>query len=272
MQIVNVSNPASLSIVASVATGNSQKGVSVAVNNSGTRAYLVTGYSAGVKDFFVIDTSSKSGTLSPIGAGYSTGGMVPKGVALATGNRAIIVGTGGSSQYVVLSVDNELAPTTCATLAITNGAYDVATVLKSNGYAYSYIVTGDTNAELKMILGGDGGQHSSSGTFVSSAFDAGYATSFNRLSYTAAVPVNTTLQFQVAVANAVSGACTGASYTYLGPDGTTGTYFTTAGPVPVRTSGSYVNPGRCFKYKAYFTSSDPSQTPVLYDATVSYSP
>lgn len=276
MQIIDVSDPVNPSIVANVNLNNSKSGVDVAVNSTGTRAYVVTGYSASKPDFFIIDTSIKSGTLSPIGAGFSTNVMEPKGVAIATGNRAIIVGTGGTKQYQVVNIVNELTPVVCGNgLSVTGGIYGISSVLQSDGYAYSYIVTGDTNAELKIILGGAGGQHSQSGTFESSIFDASQSAAFNRISATINKPSQTDLLLQVAVASAANNSCNNANFTYIGPDGTSGSYFTgtssISSAIPLITIGNYSNPGRCFRYKAFLSTADIMQTPVLYDVSVNYS-
>ncbi len=274
LQIIDVTNAASPSIVASAATGNSQAGVDLSMNSTGTRAYLVTDYAASSQpDFFIIDTSTKSGSRPLIGSGFNTNVMSPKGVSVATGNRAIIVGTGGTKQYQVVNIANESAPTLCASLAITNGAYAIASVLQSDNYAYSYIVTGDANAELKMILGGAGGQFSTSGTFTSNAFDAGATVAYNRLITNFSQPDQTTIQFQVAVAAAVSGSCNGATYYFVGPDANPTTYFTSSGPIPFATNAQgYSNPGQCLKYKASFSTNDITAAPVLYDVSVNYSP
>lgn len=273
LQIINVSNPASPSIVASATTGNSQPGIDVSVNPTGTRAYLVTSYASAIlPDFFIVNTSTKSGTLPLIGAGFNTNVMSPKGVAIATGNRALIVGTGGAQQYQVVNISNEAAPSSCSGLAIAGGAYAVASVLQNDGYAYSYVVTGDTNAELKMILGGAGGQYTSSGTFTSSAINASVSAAFNRIDFTFSQPNQTSIKFQVAVAAAVSGSCNASTYYFVGPDATSSTYYTDSGLIPLTSVQQYINPGQCFKYKAILSTSDLSAAPILYDAVVNYSP
>ncbi len=273
LQVIDVSDPAHPSIVASAALGNSQPGIDVAVNSSGTRAYMVTSY-AGVSspDFFIINTSTKSGSLPKIGTGFNTNGMDPKGIAIATGNRAILVGTGGVKQYQVLNIVNESTPTSCATLAITNGAYAVSSILQNDGYAYSYIVTGDTNAELKIILGGAGGQYTNSGTYTSSIFDPGFNVSFNRLYITTSVPSQTSFGLQVAIADAVANSCTNANYSYVGPDGTSNTFFTQNLAIPNDDDGvGFENPGRCLKYKVFLSTNDYTQSPILDDVSVNYS-
>jgi len=99
-----------------------------------------------------------------VGNGYNTSGMSPTGITAVTGNKAIIVGTGGTNQYQVIRISDETNPILCGALQYSTGINGIAAVLQSNGYAYSYIITGDTDAELKIILGGAGeGNYSSAG-------------------------------------------------------------------------------------------------------------
>ena len=78
------------------------------------------------------------------------------------------------------------------------------------------------------------------------------------------------------MANLVSGACPTSGYTFLGPDSTSNTYFTSASgasvPFPVGSQGSYSNPGQCFRYKVFLSTTDGTSTPVLKDFTINYSP
>jgi len=102
---------------------------------------------------------------------------------------------------------------------------------------------------------------------------------FNRFSATVNQLSQTTIKLQVAAAAAVSGSCTDAVFTYVGPNGSASDYFYPSGnsisaSVPISSSGpgSYINPGRCFRYKVFFTTSDILQSPTLYDFSVNYSP
>lgn len=274
LQIIDVTTPASASIAASLTLG-SQAGVDLSMNSSGTRAYVVTNYSATQQELYIVNTTNKFAPVTITGTGFNTSGMTPKGVSVVTGNRVIIVGTGGTYQYEVVDISTETSPGLCGNghLAISGGAYAVSSVLQqSNGYAYSYIATGDSSKELKVVLGGAGGQFAYNGTFTSKAFDASHSAAFNYFDPVFVEPAGTTLQFRVAVADAVNNSCTNVNYTFVGPDGTTNTYFDNAGPIPYVTTGNYTNPGRCFKYQAYFTTTDYTATPILYDVSVNYSP
>lgn len=123
---------------------------------------------------------------------------------------------------------------------------------------------GDTESNLTVTNSGGGeiqltpGQ--SSGTLTSSTFDAGSNVGFNYLSFSTSIPSGTNIEFQVASNNDNS------TWNYVGPDGTSSTYFTFAGAIPFNTISN-----RYFRYQATFTSSNSSQ-PILNDITLSYSP
>jgi uncharacterized repeat protein (TIGR01451 family) len=104
----------------------------------------------------------------------------------------------------------------------------------------------------------------SSGNLVSSLKDAnpavGLSPSWSTLSWTAATPANTTLQFQVAASGASAG-----PFSFVGPDGTAATFFTTSGASLAQFDGN-----RYLKYKAYLTTTDSTATPTLNDVTVCF--
>ncbi|HEV7473379.1 MAG TPA: carboxypeptidase regulatory-like domain-containing protein [Pyrinomonadaceae bacterium] len=86
-------------------------------------------------------------------------------------------------------------------------------------------------------------------------------TRWNTLSWTATVPANTTLRFQIAGSNNLGG-----PFNFIGPDGTAGTFFTTS----PSTIYNLVNGNRYLKYKAFFTTTDTAVTPTVTDVTVCY--
>lgn len=278
LQIVNISDPANPSIIGQL-TVNGAAGSDVAVNETGTRAYLVTANSVTQNEFFIINTENKSAPTLVSGGTYDTNGMDPKGVGVVTGNRAIIVGTGGTDQYQVLNILYEDNPVICGTLQIPTGVNGLATVLQANGLAYSYIITGDSTSELKVILGGagSGGNYSDTGVFESYVFEAATEAAWNIFTTNSIVPANTTLEFRIAVKNGIAGKCAAVTFDdndFVGPDGTTATTFTsTGGQIPfISTSPNYSNPGQCLKYRAYFSTTDSTQTPVVEDIIFNFSP
>ncbi len=280
LQIIDVSSPTNLRIIGNLSSGLNEKGATdVFVNSSATRAYVATSVSSN-KEFFIIDITNKTNP-SPVASGsYEAGGMDPKGVAVVTGNKAIIAGTGGALQYQVIDISNENSLKVCGPgLVVAGGVNAISSVLQTDGYAYSYIVTGDTHAELKIILGGAGAgsNYVSAGVFESATFDAGKRVAWNTISTTASTPLNTILQFKVALKDAINNSCSGVSFVdndFVGPDGQTSTYFPASGGIlPFSSDGNgYENPGRCMRYRAYLSSLDSTQTPVVYDVSLNYSP
>ena len=270
MQIIDVSNPWSI-FQAGYADVNGQDGKHVFINSTATRAYLVTNASASLPEFFIINTSNKTGSRPTI-SNYDANGMNPKDLAVVTGNKAIIVGS-GAEEYQVIDIVDENLPVRCGGLDLNTDINGIASVLEQDGGAFSYIITGDAESELKIIEGGPGGQYSPNGTFESMIFDPGYATAFNRIDFTFSQPNQTSIQLQAAVADQVLDSCAGADYVYVGPDGTSSSFYATSSAIPLNDDGgSYQNPARCFRYKAYLSSTDPSSSPTLYDVTINYSP
>lgn len=276
MQIVDVSNSANPTVVASAAL-NIGAATDLVVNSTGTRTYLVSAYQVGKPEFSVINTLTKSGALTSIGS-YTTDGMSPKAVTVVPGNKAIIVGTGGSQQYIVIDLTDETHPLHCTShgrsggLAIATGVNGIASVIEADGDTFSYIITGDATAELKIIQGGPGGVYTSNGTFESSTLMATTSAVFNRFVVNGYVLPNTVIQYQVSAAAAVNGSCNGVAFTYVGPDGTGNTKFSTGSAIPLSAGPGYVNPGQCFRYKAFLSTSDTFSEPILTDMTVNYSP
>jgi len=99
------------------------------------------------------------------------------------------------------------------------------------------------------------------GNFTSRAIDVGASNTLSTLNYTATLPTNTTLKFQVAANNDNS------TWSFVGTDGTANTYFTTSGTaIPTGIASS-----QYLKYKAFLTTSEPLITPTLSDVSIGFS-
>lgn len=271
--------------VANAQIANAAKGKDVFVNPSGTRAYLITNqYNLGQNQFFIINTQTKSGNLpAPLGA-FSTynatlsAGMDPKGVTVVTGNKAIVVGSGGQ-QYQVYNLANESVIRYCGGMKLADGISinAISSLYRSDQTAYSYILTSDSSHELQIIQGGNGTAFSFSGTFESQTFTATSDAMFNTFTTTTSVPSSTTLQFQVAIKHAVNNNCSGVTFTnadFVGPNGTSTSYFSSDGGIIPQSNDQigFENPGQCLRYRANLASSDITESPELYDITFNYSP
>lgn len=281
MEILDVSNPQNLVSKSKLdidvgLTELNQRGTDIYVNQTGTRAYLSVTTDNGTRpEFLIIDVTNKS---SPqiIGSGYSTGAMSPKGIEVVTGGRAIIVGMGGE-EYQVIKISTESSPTRCGGLNMDSGINDSASVIEnSDGDAFTYLVTGEASAEFKIIEGGPGGRFSSNGIYESDTFDTTRPTAFNRFFANFEEAANTSMLFQIAVKDAVSGNCSGVSFgdlDFVGPDYPSPSYFENEGAIPLDDNSiGYENPGQCMRFRSYLESQDISQTPTLFDFLVNYSP
>lgn len=229
--------------------------------------------------WFLINYYDKSYT-------YDTHGMDPRGINVPTSNRAIVVGVGGGAtagteQYQVVDISNINNMTYCGGYPIASGVFGISSILDIYSNAYSYIITGESNDQFKIIRGGvGGGGYAASGSFVSGPFYIANPAAFNRFSATIIQPSQTTISLQVAVAPAVSGSCPSDPnlYTFVGPNADPSAYFVPTGseitgPIPFTSADPYYqNPNNCFRYKVFFTTSNPLNTPSFNDITVNYSP
>jgi len=151
----------------------------------------------------------------------------------------------------------------------------MTSVTEANNDSYVYLVANTMEKQLKIIQGGpDTGRYINAGQITSKYFDAGKATAFNSFYANITKVLGTTdIQFQVAVGGDDNANCNTLSYQYVGPDGTVNTKFaTSSAAIPLSGPTGYQNPGRCFSYKAFLTTTDNNQTPILNDFTANYSP
>lgn len=276
MQIVDVSDPSDMQVVGN-ADVDANLGVDVYVNETGTRAYLATGASPSQDELFLINIETKTGSRSEISS-YDTDGMSPNGVTVVPGGRAIIVGDNGV-EYQVVNILDENNIFSCGSVDVDSGVNDVASVIESDDDAYSYIVTGDADSELKIIEGGPGGGYSDTGVYESATYTLDRNVAFNRLFVNFDQPPQTSVSFQVAVEDPSSGDCADATFasSFRGRDSGTGNFsssdfYTEDGIINLVTDGDYNDPGLCFRFRAYLQTMDSAVTPTLYDVIVNHSP
>lgn len=115
-----------------------------------------------------------------------------------------------------------------------------------------------TGVRLKKVTG----RYLLSGELESSTYDTGTAsTDFSTIVWEpSSQHPATVLKLQIASGNSTS------TWTYLGPDGTTGTYYTVSGT----TINSIHDGDRYIRYKAYLSTVDNKHTPVLTSLLVNY--
>ena len=113
-----------------------------------------------------------------------------------------------------------------------------------------------------LTLPGSAGNYASSSTFTSESFDTGTsASSYTTIAWqpTSQNPA-TTLKFQIAINNDDT------TWNFIGPDGTENTYYT----VPGTTISAANNNARYIRYKAFLSTTDSTQTPVLTSININY--
>jgi hypothetical protein len=291
-------------------SGTEEAANSVFATSDGTRAYISS--NGGIdanhdgqpdsKQLYIINTSNKSspaflsgtpGTGPTSGYYYGTGAnaqLYPRrSLTVLNGERAILVGKDGISdsnnaqEYQVVNISTEATPVYCGGINFDQGFNDLTSVSEADGDNFVYMVANTMEKQLKIVEGGpDTGIFVSSGGFESKIFDATNSAVFNNFKATVDQPSETTIKMQVAsAATPSSGLCADAVYNFLGPNGIGGTspsaYFypnssTISGTIPLGVYGTYQNPNRCFRYKAYLDNTNSNKTPTLFDVSVNYSP
>jgi len=106
-------------------------------------------------------------------------------------------------------------------------------------------------------------EHASTGIFISSPYDCGTSSGFHKIKYTADMPFDTSVKFQLKTATKFSEL---SSKDFLGYDGTSESYYTTF--ESNIWNGHYGD--RWLQYKAFLCTNDKSQTPTLKDVTIDY--
>jgi peptidoglycan hydrolase-like protein with peptidoglycan-binding domain len=100
-----------------------------------------------------------------------------------------------------------------------------------------------------------------SGEYISPAIDTTRPHNFSTLQFTIQKPTSTDIKFQL------SSSQNDITWTdFLGPDGTTSTFYTTSGQTinPIHTGHRYI------RYKAFFETTNNTLTPSLNDITINY--
>ena len=287
LQIVNVSNPSSMTVVKSFSVssyqGSSpQPGVKLNVDSSGKYVFLATNYVDSTHpDVFMIDVSTPT---APVVVGsantYQNGvAMNPTGIIPVSGNHMVVVGSGGQEYQVFYTFP---AVKYCGGMTLASPGTKitaVAPVSESDGDNYAYILTDDSSGWFQIVPGGAGagtGGGSGTGTFISQGIPVTALTSnatFNNFFPVADVPSPTTIGFQVGVAPTCS-----STFAFVGPNGTTSSSdtFATSSAIPLTVAAGvtgYQNPGECFKYKVIMNANGSNTlTPILYQVGVNYSP
>ena len=266
LAIVNVSNPASMQITSQTSVNNQQV-YDMHVSQDATRVYFGTNNSSSEHEFFILDTTVKTGSR-PVIASLDMGGTTVRGIAVVEeGNVVILVGTNGM-EYKVYVTSDERHPEYCGGMDINSGIYDIDSNLDAEGNAFSYIITGDTSNEFKIIRGGPGGGgeqgygYVADGIYTSPVIDSDFPTSkYYAISHITDIPGGTSLKFQFRVST--NSSMTGS--TWFGPDGSGSTYFEGSNFYEFTNTPT----GQFLQYKVIFES-DTLHTPIFKEILIYY--
>jgi type II secretory pathway pseudopilin PulG len=213
--------------------------------------------------------ASDSPTIVP------TTSFQPAGLTAWTSFSSTEVPNGGSVRYQLSDDDG-------ATWKYYNGGwvtatlathYNSATVINTNISTFPVttgkirvkaFLIGSGTQQVKLdqiIIGYSGASGGNSGTYTSTAIDAGSVVAFNRIIWTEVNTANTTVSFKIAVNSDNS------TWNFVGPDGTAGTSFTGGGgEIPANSIE-----GRYIKYQISFASTN-TDLPNVTDVSINYSP
>lgn len=247
-KIINVTTKTTPTTSSTVNLGVTANDVTV----NSTTAYIGTINNASSGEVRIYNVTTPTAPTS-VGS-YEMGGAV-NGVALDSGNAnyLVLATSVAAAQSRIINVSTPATPTLVASATLGGNGNKVAI-----SGSYAYFGTADTAKEMTVVYAG----YRPTGNFESSTLDPGANVGYNYITFTSTIPVGSTLQLQVAANNTNSG------WSYLGPDGTAATFYTTGDSIPL----SIVS-NRYFRYKAFFTpTANGQQTPGLNDVEVNYSP
>ena len=255
-------NSAPYSVLGQIDLG-SLNASSLFISEDLSRAYIGALNNTG-NEFFILDISNKSGTYTIINS-QDLGGLSVAALVSAD-KRVMIGGVSSGEEYVVYNISDEIHPFKCGGLNIDAGINMITLVTKEPNL-YTYVLTRDSYKELQIIKGGPGGGgpdgegYVEAGEYLSEIHDsASESSEYYILSLEADIPTGTSLKIQFRVSSDPT--MTGSSW--VGPDGTSNTYYDTA--------GVYTLPllaGRYLQYKVIF-SSDTINTPLLKELIINY--
>jgi hypothetical protein len=255
LQIINITNPANLQAIGEYNLPGSLKGTDVVVR--GTRAYISTENSGSSPEFYIFEISDPT---DPVFIGsYEAGEMIH---SFAIVGPYALLGT--NFLAAELNVIDVSFPSSISEVSSFDLSGNVLGM--SANCAIIYAATSSNNSEFFIISTEveDCG-YASSGELESSTFDTEASeVTYNWIGWSGSEPANTSIRFQFASSNNQNG-----PWNYLGPDGSSSTYYTNGAKEFINYS-AHLNQ-RYFRYKLFLDSAATLQAPTLEEVTISYS-
>lgn len=254
--VIDVSNKTSPQEIGFFNTGQNEDANDVFI--FGQKAYLVTNNNSGTNPEFYVLEISIPGNLSgspPLGT-YNVDGTI--NAVFGLGGLAYLATANNSKEFLVLNTSNPASISEFGFLDLSPGTNDANGIFKVGNFVF--LATDNNSRELQIIGAGAGSNFATEGTYESSTFDAGANVGFNRLTWSEQIPASSNIQFQIATNNDAS------TWNFVGPNGLGSSFYDSPGAIPLNSvSAQY------FRFKATL-SGDGSNTPILEDITVNYSP
>lgn len=254
LQVVEITNPANLDLVGEYDVLGALKGTDVFVR--GNRAYLSTQNNGGGSEFYIFDITDPT---NPAYLGeYEVGETVHSFTVI--GPYALLGTNLLNQELVVLDVSFP------ATISNVSGFdLDGYVLGMSANCSIIYAATSSNQGEF-FIISTEVTEcdYSDFGILESSTFDTGSdQVVYNWISWNGIEPTNTDIRFQIATSPNLTG-----PWNYVGPDGTSATYYTTSSE---NINYTFHENQRYFRYKLYLESDAAWQVPILEDVIISYS-
>jgi uncharacterized repeat protein (TIGR01451 family) len=205
-----------------------------------TASTVITNWSVGAQAWFT--------------ANFATPATVSSGT-----QYALVVRSSASYANGTLAFSNSAISSSTGNDVYGGGKLLFSTNSGSSWTVQMYGTSGTSDAGFQTYVGSGSTGYNSAGDLISSVKDGGTSPTWTTVSWTGSTPTSTALKFQAAASSS-----SGGPFNFVGPDGTTGTYYTSGASLD-RFSGS-----RYLKYRAFLSTTNSSSTPTLSDATVCY--
>lgn len=256
MVAVNLT-PTNPTVVGSYNAPGNQDGIDIFVD--GTTAYLITQPSSSDKLFIIDVTNPASPSLI---SSASWGGSSGTTYSVFKNGNFVFVGVNQSADAVqIFDVSNPASPVLSSTITTVGGN---ALGLYFSG-SYLYVANSDDNGELK-IYSAPAESYQTSGTYVSSIFDAASPAAWNFISWDQSLCVGCTMEVQMRTATSAAGIPAAEWAGPNGKDGNPADWFTNYAGEAIHadhTGDEFI------QYRVFFTGPG-SDTGILRSISVEY--